>query len=314
MIYSYQRQVYEKLRRTVAAHKRSREHNMGVKPRFHRLVIGPSGSGKSHIAGLVGRELKWNVLEINTGSWIVLGAKETPTWKGVVEWLIESEGAPRMIILDEIDKIQGHDSWTRYLRAELFDLLDGKVTQHTEDPAFPQALAQRFLQDTLIIGCGAFQEAFDQRPEVGFNGKDQTPSTSRDIAKYLQRELVNRFDSELLILPELAREDYQKMISDIRPHVPSAAYDIIDSIAESKIDDAVANKTSARFVESLLASAFYELSADDIISGHVPHKVEEEDPPVEDDWSVGDTISVPDRQDTIIEDEDLLKRLLHPKD
>ena len=286
MIYAYQQPTFSKLVRTVAAYKRARECSMGVKPRFHRLLIGATGTGKSYLAGKVGRDLNWQVFEINMASWIVLGARQTPTWENLVVWLCNNAGLPKIIVLDEIDKINGSDSWTRYLRAEIFDLLDGKVTQQTEKEDYDLSVAAKSLNETLIFGCGAFQDAFEASPSLGFKSEPNKPLTSNDISKHLPRELVNRFDSELLILPELTRKDYEKMLEDVRPNVPSAVYDHIEAMGAQQIELALDNKTSARFIENLVAQAFYTLSATDVTSP-VPAKEPEPEPEPEfDPWEL----------------------------
>ena len=261
MIYDYQKPVYDKLVRTAVAHNAMLGEKLPVRARFHRLVIGESGSGKSYLAEQVGKELNWNTLKINTASWVVLGARETPTWHKIVQWLCDGDKAPRLLILDEVDKVEGSDSWTRYLRAELFDLLDGHVTQQTFDDDVSEITARKELKKLLVFACGAFQVAFETKPTMGFNGKEQTPNSSNHLAQHLQRELVNRFDNELLVLPELKEKDYMDMIHQLVHHLPSAHFDLLLEFGKKRIPEAVNTKSAARFIENVLAEVYYHLTA-----------------------------------------------------
>lgn len=259
MIYDYQKEAYQKLFRTAIAHKIAMGKNLPVAPRFHKLVVGPSGSGKTHLAKLVAEVLGWRVLTLNMAGWIVLGAREVPTWHTVGEWLSESHpDEPQMIILDEIDKVSGEDSWTRYLRAEVYSLVDGLVPPQVVPNNIGADTLKDSIKQTLIIGCGAFQNAFESKPTAGFVSSTDYPTMSNDLAKHLARELVNRFDNEIIILPHLSKKDYERMIEEILPHIPKDIADIIKEISPSMIDDAIINKSGARFMENLIAAAYLE--------------------------------------------------------
>lgn len=259
MIYDYQEKAYQKLFRTAIAHKIAMGKKLPINPRFHKLVIGPSGSGKTHLAKRVGEVLNWRVLTINMAGWVVLGARETPTWHTVAEWLTESHpDEPQMIILDEIDKVWGQDSWTRYLRAEVYSLVDGLVPPQVVPPNIGGDTFKDAIKQTLIFGCGAFQDAFEIKPTAGFTSSIDIPSSSNDLAKHLARELVNRFDSEIIILPDLKHKDYEVMVEEILPRIPDDIAAIVKRIAPGLIDQAVSNKSGARFIENLLSSAYLE--------------------------------------------------------
>jgi SpoVK/Ycf46/Vps4 family AAA+-type ATPase len=259
MIYDYQKEAYQKLFRTAIAHKIAMGKELPVYPRFHKLVIGPSGSGKTHLVKRVAEVLNWRVLTLNMAGWVVLGARESPTWHTVGEWLSESHpDEPQMIILDEIDKVWGQDSWTRYLRAEVYSLVDGLVPPQVIPPNIGGNTFKDAIKQTLIFGCGAFQDAFEVKPSAGFVSTLDVPATSNDLSKHLARELVNRFDSEIVILPDLKHDDYRRMVDEAIPKIPEDIGEIIKRIAPKLIDQAVENKSGARFMESLLSSAYLE--------------------------------------------------------
>ena len=285
MIYSYQQSVYEALKRTAVAHQLSAKAPLPVKPRFHRLIVGPTGVGKSHIAEQIGKDMNWACMSINVSGWIVLGARETPTWHVIVNWLADGD-KPKMIVLDELDKVYGEDSWTRYLRAELFSLMDGKIPMNEmsiecsdgESPAAKMNKAEENLKKLLVIGCGAFQHIFDEPPTLGFGEQKKEKQKASKLAKSLQRELVNRFDANLLVLPALTKSDYRGMLDELEPHLPADAYEIVRRIGSTQIEEAVENQSAARFGENLLAAAFYELTKDHPVEPHPPEVVPVVDP------------------------------------
>ena len=259
MIYDYQQHAYQKLFRTALAHKIAMGRELPVQPRFHKLVVGPSGSGKTHLAKRIAKVLNWRVLTLNMAGWVVLGARETPTWHTVGEWLSETHpDEPQMIILDEIDKVSGIDSWTRYLRAEVYSLVDGLVPPQVVPPNIGSDTFRDAINQTLIIGCGAFQDAFETKPSAGFVSKTDYPTMSNDFAKHLARELVNRFDSEIIILPHLDEKDYQRMVEETIPQLPEDIAGIAKKLAPKMIEDAVINKSGARFIENLISSSYLE--------------------------------------------------------
>lgn len=267
MIYDFQKTAYDKLLRTAVAHRVASDFKLPVQPRFHRLLVGQSGSGKTFVAREVAKELGWKCLTLNCASWTVIGGRETPTWDAIGEWLlcIPSDECA-ILILDEIDKVSGHDSWTRYLRAEVFSLMDGLVPSPSVIP--PNALESELteaMKKTLVIGCGAFQDAFESKPTAGFNSSLVYPTSSDDLAKFLQRELVNRFDSDIIIFPQLKKNDYIDMVKEIKPYLNEEIYEEVYKVALEKIDDAIQNRTAARFVENVLSLVLSNLVDDEDI-------------------------------------------------
>lgn len=273
MIYSYQQPTYNALRRTFHRHERSLLVDMPVKLRNHTLLIGPTGTGKTHLVDQVASELNWDVFHINVSSWIILGARETPTWNGLQQWLSEIQpGRPAVVVLDELDKIWGEDSWTRYLRAELFSLMDGRrmpmngFSLDVEDEESVADAANRTdsnFKNLLIVGCGAFQGVFDQKPGMGFRSEMELTKGAAHLSKNLQPELVNRFSQEILSLPVLTRHDYEEMISQIIPLLYSDLAAEVARIAPSRIERALGDKASARFAENLVSEAFDNILLDE---------------------------------------------------
>lgn len=263
MIYDYQRTIYEKLLLTAKAKRlHQKMPPQSVSPRLHRLIIGPSGTGKTHIARQVGDELGWPVLTINVSAWMILGCRETPTWNRIAEFYKENDSSKNfLIILDELDKVWGMDSWTRYLRVEIFSLMDGMLPVGVSDDISPRFI-QKCLKNTLVMGCGAFQDAFDEKPSLGFNPQDAAPKSSHDLAKHIPREVVNRFDSEILVMPDLKRSDYEKMLEEMISEMPECLEPYFREFGPPQIDAALRDKSCARWAENLYASALYYIAPD----------------------------------------------------
>lgn len=259
MIYNYQRGIYEKLRLTAKA--KAIQHQLPpcpIKPRLHRLIIGPSGTGKTHIARNLAEELDWPCLVINVSAWIILGARETSTWSRIVDFYKNNYYEPNyLIVLDELDKIWGMDSWTRYLRVEVFSLLDGLLPVGVGSEDIDVHAIERRMRNTLVVGAGAFQDAFDEPDSMGFIPQKKDPKSSNDLAKHIPREVVNRFDSNLLIMPELTKEDYYDMLQEMEYNLPDSMAKYIREYGPGQIDSALRDKSSARWAENLYAEALY---------------------------------------------------------
>jgi len=109
-----------------------------LRPRTHTLICAPSGSGKSFLLQKLGKLLGTPVLHLNVSNWQPYGSKtEHPTWDIIIDFLKNDSSG--MIILDELDKINGQSEWMQYIRLEVHNLLDGKI---------PEEIGVRF-SDTL---------------------------------------------------------------------------------------------------------------------------------------------------------------------
>ncbi len=98
-----------------------------LKIRTHSLLVGPSGTGKSHLAREIGSRLGVPVLVVNVSSWMLFGSKtENPTWNTIIQFVNENMNG--VILIDEIDKIcRQESSWNEMLKIEIHDLLDAVV-------------------------------------------------------------------------------------------------------------------------------------------------------------------------------------------
>lgn len=215
-----------------------------LKLRTHSLICGPSGIGKSHLCRALGKALGAEVLVINVSSWSVINAKTGPySWDTILDFIHAHDRG--IIVLDEVDKIDGQGEWQGHIRLEIHDLLDGiiphvlsipgsvsesdweggfweeiseekpKLTQNQEsEEARRKALETKLKDHYFIIGAGAWHHLWQNRakPALGFGAnyaadKMQTPS-EEEIRSSIYPELLRRFRSEIAIIPPMTKDDY----------------------------------------------------------------------------------------------------------
>ena len=114
------------------------------------------------------------------------------------------------------------------------------------------------MSQMLVIGCGAFQHVFDTPKHMGFGTQVPDKMGSSKLSKSLQRELVNRFSQDILVLPELTRQDYSEMLDVVAGKLPADLAESVLSNRERKLDAAVEDKSAARFIEAVVADALTE--------------------------------------------------------
>ena len=168
-----------------------------------------------------------------------------------------------VLFLDEVDKLSGSTAWERFLRTEIFKLLDlgvpeglcnadGYAISKSDINAAQDVLANK----TLIIGGGAFQGIWETRSKTLIGFSDQAPPSLPvslgDLISMLPRELTNRFRAEVLALPMLSRDDYLGMIDRTVAEVPIYLKEAFLRLANERIDAAVECQQGCRFLEEVI--------------------------------------------------------------
>jgi len=120
-----QKKILDALLPVVEIAQYAKFREMTIKPRTHSLICAPSGAGKSHLMKELGKQTDQPVLLLNVSSWQPMGAKNQSTWDKIIEFIKENDKG--IIVLDELDKLQGNSEWVMYLRLEIHDLLDGVI-------------------------------------------------------------------------------------------------------------------------------------------------------------------------------------------
>jgi len=243
-------------------------NHLPISLRFNTMLIGPSGSGKSHLARMVAAELGIPFLPITVTSWILLGSADRAgvrTWQMILSFLNKNAKAPGvMIFLDEIDKLADcNTSWDIHLKCEVFNLLDFQIPSGVRDDADDEinddcmSRAQKVLSArTFIVAAGAFQHIWEARAcaKVGFQLQPTctSPINLNILAKTLPRELTNRFRSKVIVLPQLTEADYHRMLQLTASRLPTFLMKTFLLMGERRIPAALNCQQGCRFVEELL--------------------------------------------------------------
>jgi ATP-dependent Clp protease ATP-binding subunit ClpX len=257
MIYEHQKKVFRDVFTAARAFSLSLDLTTPFKPRFYPLIVGPTGCGKTHIARSVATALGWPYLVINANGWIVLGAKETGTWREVEEWVRNKPTeTPLVIILDEIDKAVGETDWNHHLQVELFQLLDKVIPPQCQDDPSDVLTEEESIDEAFkrvfFIGCGAFQSQQEKAVGCGFRPTVNRPESLDALSKTLPRELVNRF-AAVHSLRGLERAEYEAMAEMATKSLPKELRKFFKEKCKQRIEQAIADKTGARFIEVALA-------------------------------------------------------------
>jgi len=270
-ILPYQKAVYEKL----CAYARAsllvdRKSISSLKLRTNFLLLGPTGTGKTFLAKEVARELKVPFLAVSVSDWIILGGTNrgsTTTWPIIYQFIQRSKSCRGAIIfIDELDKCYHDSNWNSFLRSEIFSLCDARIPVGLNDPDDEDTLqfctdeAEDFLSNkTMIIGGAAFQSIWEDKSarKMGFQiASEAEPQTDlTDLVKYLPRELINRFSSELFILPRLERIDYLRMIEFLAEMIPDIWRKRFLELGIARIDQAIHHQKGVRYAEEILLAA-----------------------------------------------------------
>jgi SpoVK/Ycf46/Vps4 family AAA+-type ATPase len=247
--------------------------HLPITPRSNVLIVGPSGSGKSFLARAVSEEINVPFLGLSVANWIVLGASEKgaeKTWPAIVGWLSKSNTATGGIIfIDELHHANGDSTWERFLRVEIFSLLDKRLPSNLrivddEDNEIQPAeieKAQKRLEKSVIVGGGAFQSIWNEKQSpIGFrqtNREIQRVSLN-SLSGHLPRELINRFRSKLVVLRPLDHHDYESMVRRVTEHLPELLQDAFFRTGMERINEACLQKQGSRFLEELLMDVLIE--------------------------------------------------------
>lgn len=271
VILPYQKSIYERLCAVARACLFVDRTSIGpLKLRANFLLIGPTGTGKSFLAREIAKEMRVPFLSVSASDWIILGGNtrgSTVTWPNIVQFIKKSSKNQGIIIfVDELCKVHHDSNWNAFLRAEIFSLCDGRVPlgikDSDDDPLSKEEIEEvefYLSHKTMIIGGAAFQGIWEKQssPILGFNPEPNTPTPPHlhDLAKYLPRELINRFSSEIFILPTLTKTDYRSMIETMAENISDTWKRRFLELGMARLDQAVRDQKGARYPEEILLAA-----------------------------------------------------------
>jgi len=269
LIYPYQQPAYDRLSAIARAYININFERFLIKPRGNVFLLGPSGTGKTHLAQQIsaGADMDLAYLPISVSEWILMGSGQRAgmaTLPTIFEFLLESSQREGCIIyLDELDKVGRHNQsdWTRFQTTEVFSLLDRRLPRNLKDtngdkiqPHKIQDAESILRSKTLIIAGGAFQNFWDSKPAIGFGSelKAKRNPDLNHLEQYIPPELARRFGSQLVTLPPLQETDYLNMLELISPTLPDHWRTRYESMALNGIPEAARLGQGPRYFEELL--------------------------------------------------------------
>jgi len=272
LIFDHQRSAFEKLRRAGNVCFSPLRKNLPMQARTNSLLIGPSGSGKSYLARAVAQSFGLECKNLTVAEWMVLGSGTKGakrSWNSIFDFLVKNHSKKGAVIfLDEIDKLDGTGDWSQHLRVEVFRLLDLTIPpdlldedDHTTDPTLFREVSEFLKHRTFIIAAGAFQSLWDDGSKKvgGFGGDQETEPPSQEIlSRYLAKELINRFRSDVVILEQLTIADYESMLLSSAEKMPPQFQERFLLLGEQRIAEARRNHQGVRFLEELTADVLAE--------------------------------------------------------
>ena len=258
---------------------------LAIKPRWHTLLAGPTGTGKTAVASMAAAVLsdtgvRTTLLRISAPGWIPCGAHQRSARETIsVIAAAVAANTRTFLVLDESDKLvdrAGDSGWKSYIRDEVMGLADGcwptglrmpaddSDEDGMDDSTAMAILTEKLQRTVFILGVGTFQDWFDSAPSrrsMGFGANDQDETISGDvIAGLLPRELANRFGS-IIRLPDLQPGDYARIAKQAEATLPERLKLAFRAAADRRIADAISAKKGVRFIEEAIM---------DVLTNH-PH-------------------------------------------
>jgi hypothetical protein len=239
-----------------------RETYGGYRIRTKPLLFGPSGAGKTalcaRLADTLGEPGKPHpLLSINTGSWIVWGARTEPATLQVLRAFIRSHPQGGIVLLDELDKAlpSGAEAWTHHwalsVGSEVMAFLDSDTRLLTS--GWSRGDIERLSSRFLVVGAGAWQRQGRKAAE------DKTSHAAAIMADLgIPEEIAFRFNARFLEIAAPTPKDFRAAFLRVYADL---GIQVTEPELSSLITAAIVSRTGMRAVEQHLT---------DLLSAH-PH-------------------------------------------
>lgn len=279
-VLEHQREPLAEIVSRISAFGRQDWRDLPVQPRWASLLTGPTGTGKTAVAAMAAEAVGASMLRVSAPNWMPSGANNRSTRETISVIADHVARHDRTILfVDELDKLvdrTGDSSWKAYIRGELFDLIDGRwsagltlpETEDDQPDITIEQLTAKLRDSVFVLAAGTFQSWFDDsgsRRAMGFGAEidPKTHELSADIiAEKMPRELANRFNSQLIRLPELRPEDYHRIAREAENKLPERMQAAFRGEVAKRITGAIAAKKGVRFLEEAMMATLVSLPPD----------------------------------------------------
>jgi hypothetical protein len=222
-------------------------------------------------------DLDLPILRTTPSSWIPAGVRDSvATISEIHDFVVQHDLG--VVHLDEVDKFYQTSSsdWTRHVRGEAFDLLDGTIAKTNKKVRWSAATLKKLRCSFLIVGTGTWQSIWSQpdRPGLGFGPQAPQPDKAQQIKKddCIPEELLRRFYQDLILIAPAMEEDFREA---------SRQFGLTDLAARlgHKLDfaEAVSSGYGVRWLEGVFTQLLLlaEQQGSDLLSLRNPYPIED---------------------------------------
>lgn len=285
-VLEHQREALAEIVSRAHAFYRGDWSELPIQPRWASLVVGPTGTGKTAVAAMAAEAVNASMLRVSAPSWMPAGAHNRATKETINVIAAHVDMHDRTILVaDELDKLiagpGGTDvgsggsvgAWQCYVRAEVFDLLDGRWPTGIKDgdgddmsAAAIESLTTKLRETVFVVGIGTFQAWHDSvgtHRTMGFKAEvhpEKSEMSADIVAEQMPRELANRFNSALIRLPELQANDYHRIANEAAAKLPLRMREAFLTEVAKRLPGAIATKKGVRILEEAMMEVLKKLT------------------------------------------------------
>lgn len=266
-VFRHQAAAYHELLTRARVFFTGRHRHLKIRSRWHSLLVGPTGAGKSAVTAELARAIGATFARVSMPSWVPAGAHNRAVRETIQEIICHvATNSKTVLYLDEAEKI-GHDTaWNSCILGEVYDILDGRFPLGARNPDNDEMsehdveqLSAKLRDTVFVVACGTFQDFFETQSQgqIGFgvSAPGAAGPTVDVMARRIPRELLNRMNFEILFLPQLESAHYQAVAEEAEKSVPAWLRAEFRQAVNSRMQQAVASKSGCRFVEAALVDA-----------------------------------------------------------